>query len=61
MLPVLYTDDEALRVSHETIYQLLIVQIRGVTYGGSLPLTYALAAPRTNPEAKLNGGANSSE
>lgn len=29
MLPILYSDDEAMRVSHETIYQSLFVQTRG--------------------------------
>ena len=29
MLPILYPDDDAMRVSHETIYQSLFVQTRG--------------------------------
>lgn len=29
MLPILYPDDQAMRVSHETIYQSLFVQTRG--------------------------------
>lgn len=30
MLPVLFPDDEAMRVSHETVYQSLFVQTRGL-------------------------------
>lgn len=54
MLPILYPDDDAMRVSHETIYQSLFVQTRGQL---RRDLTAHLRTARSDrkPRGKVDG------